>query len=440
MSQRPHLSRALLDAYCRGQASPHELAVEVARVLEGECAECAGRLAGAGVDYDDAVQEASLGARREVSDMDTARRHLPAALQSLVPTWPEALLQAAGEERFHTPAFVEYQVQAAWDAMEGEAWRPAHQAADLAAAAAARLDVTRHGRLLVTLLQAEVELVRARVAVSRGRDRDAERALAAIAVFEAEELSEEVQAAACVGRAVLSLRHGDRKAARRALERGQTLVRDGAAGRWAWAVQTMLAVVERRAGRPEAAVGHLDLLRGEKATKLPGPWRWPAARELVAALVADGRTAEAEAAVARCDTLRGGTGPGGTARDRAERTHLRATLLRHLGQPEESAALLWQAFREYLALGLGVRAATTAGELARVMVTAPRGHVDPDRLGSALEELATRCQLPGEVLDALAGLAGNLARGTLGPEDLDELEDELLVAHPPWGPARHERG
>lgn len=267
MTKRPHLRRALVDDYFRGQVPAGELAAEVARVLAGECEECREALNTTGAGYDRAMQAASLRARAGVEELEAERRHLPEALATLSRSWPEALVQVAAEERFHAVAFVEYEVEAAWAAVAGEDWRSARQATELAMAAAARLPVERYGRILVARLQAEAELVRARVAVATGHDHEARKALGAVEASGATAACRELEAGLLVARAVLALREGDPRAARQHLQRAADLAREGRAGRWAGSV----AAMQRR------------LERGRTSRDRPGDIAaaWPRFRQLV---------------------------------------------------------------------------------------------------------------------------------------------------------------
>ena len=436
MTQPRHLNRALLDAYFAGQASEYDLVGEVARVLERDCEVCESGLAPARIDYDRALRAANRRIRAELADLDEERRRVRGLLHELAGlTEPETLLRVAGDGRFHTVALVEYELGAAWAGLEGEAWQAARHAVELGTVAVVRLDTGRYGKVGVSCLRAEAELARARVAVAQGRDPEARRALEGAGEWVGSSLSEEAHAGLLLGQAVLALREGDERGAGNELAAAEEICRRGGAARRRVSIETLLAALARRAGRPEAAADRLRGSLGSIELGSGGGVRWRAAYELVVALL---ESSEVEEALGFVSAWEGELEGRGAAEARvsagaAELAHLRGLVLRALRRPERGEAALRWAFCLHVTLGRGLRALAVAADLARGTVARSGSAGSLEWLGRALEGVVARTELAGEPLEALARFSGSLWRGTLRGEEVDDFEERISRGDPPWG-------
>ncbi len=426
MTVRPHLSRERLDACFEGR-EPWEALAEVTRLVEAECPECARRLAGRGAVAIDSLLTARRRERLSPEALEAEGRELPDLLRRLGDlSGPQILLEVTGHSRYHQLALAQYELAAAWAAVDGEAWSGAAEAADLAVAVAARLDPGRYGPRALTELQANAELATARVALARGDDAKAERALDT-AAGTAPGLSAELAAGIALGSACLAVRAGREGEARDALEgAGEE------AGRWRLSILTLQAMLDRRAGRPDLSAGRLVRLLDFGSDRPRDPAEWRAARELVLALLEDRRREDAEALVASWRKEDPQTGP---ARGRAatpELARLEGRLLRAAGKPDAAADRLRSAFEGGLAFGRGLWAAGVICQAARCRLEGARG---TGWLSQAAEDLVVLEELPGEAREALARWGMRLWRGALAPEDVEELESSLRRVDLPWSAA-----
>ena len=433
MTARPHLSRERLDAYFEGR-EPWEALAEVVHLVEAECPECARRLAAPGSGPADALLTARGRSNLSPEALEAERRDLPELLRSLSGlAGSRILLEVTGNPRCHTIALAEYELAAAWAAVDGETWSGAAEAADLAVAIAARLDSGRYGSRAVSELQANTELARARVALARGDDAEADRALD-LAAVNAPGLSAELAAGIALGKACLALRAGSEEEARLDLDGiGEE------AGRWRCSIASLHAALDRRTGRPDLAAERLRGLLGLLGLLGPEPLRpqvaaqWRAARELLLALLEDSRRADAEALLAswRGEDPQTDSAPGRPAA--TELARLEALLLQAAGKPEAAADRLRRAFEGGVAFGRGLWAAEVACQAARCRLEGARG---TGWLSPALEELVVLEELPGEAREALACWGMRLWRGALAPEDVEVLESTLSRVDLPWSAAR----
>jgi hypothetical protein len=449
MPQAHHLSRALLDAFFQGDASRADLLAETIRAIEAECATCRRTLATGRIDYARAVQEASQRYRAALPELQAEHDQLPELLQALGATGPDndldTLLHVARHRRFHTTAFVSYQLAAGWTALDSEDRQTVAQARDLAETAASRLETARYGRPLVTELRAETELLRARLALAgpaAGHPGGApdggevERALAAAAELAQAAASADLAAGVEIGRACAALRAGDPFTARRHLEQATRTAPRPPDSRWHLSRETLLARLERRAGDPAAASRRLSRIEERPPARRHRRTEWTAAREQALALLALGRRAEAEKAVARRRKVEGSAIP-------ADLHHLEALTLPIADSPEAlqlASQKLRAAFTTHLALGQGLRAATTVLDLLRLTRSSrPTPPPAPGHPTQLLEPLVARRPLPAPAVTAFATLARGLHHPTTtptgAPDPIDHADDLLFALDPPWSPS-----
>lgn len=101
---------------------------------------------------------------------------------------------------------------------------------------------------------------------------------------------------------------------------------------------------------------------------------------------------------------------------------------------------LHAAFTTDLALGHGLRAATTVLDLLRLTRRARTGPSPPAGLATGLlDALIARCPLPAPAVAALATLARDLhdpiTVPTGHPDPIDQADDLLFALDPPWSPS-----
>lgn len=441
MDASHHLSRTLLDAYFQGDASEADLLSAAIRALENDCATCRGNLGASGVDYSRAARRARERYRANVRELQAERRHLPELLQDLAGATASAayndfdtLLHVAGERRFHTAAFVSYQLAAGWQAADAEDRPSAALARDLADASATRLDGARYGRPLVAQLRGETELLRARLALAEPAapvaypgSGEVEAALQAAAALVPAAASTDLAIGVETGKACAALRAGDRFLARRHLDEASRLASHGAIDRWRLGRETLLARLERRAGEPEQAVQRLTGLF-EAAERAPAKVWWTAARERVKALVALGGRQEAQTLVTRWQIE-------STNATRADLDHLQAITLSIDTSPDAlqlAATELRAAWAAHLARGHAIRASTAILDLLRVR---PR-HSTRTLAIDLLDMLIACCDLPAPALATLTSLARSLhdPESDHATDLVDRTEDTLFALDPPWSP------
>lgn len=440
MAASHHLSRTLLDAYLQGDVSEPDLLDAALRALESDCTTCRRNLAAAGVDYTRAIRRARDRYRATVPELQAESRHLPELLQDLAATTATApdhfdtLLHVAADRRFHTAAFVSYQLAAGWHAADAEDRPSAALARDLADASATRLDAARYGRPLVAQLRGETELLRARLAlaepaapVASPDSGEVEAALHTAAALVPVSASTDLAIGVETGRACAALRAGDRFLARRHLDEASRLACHSAIDRWRLGREILLARLERRAGESERAAERLAGIF-EEAGRAPAKLWWTAAREQVKALAALGRRQEAHTLVTRWQIE-------STNAARADLHHIQALTLPIDTSPDAlqlAATQLHTAWAGHLARGHALRAATAVLDLLRIR---PRHSINAQATG-LLDTLVTRCDLPAPALATLTSLARSLhdPESDHATDLVDRTEDTLFALDPPWSP------
>ena len=429
MATTPHLSRELLDDYVAGRATPLDLVETIARHLERDCCPgCRKSLAPAATAT--LVARAAGRFRARAAELERETHALPARLAELEPLGSAGvLLQAGAQPRFHTAAFVTYELALAWEALDAGALQVAGEGLELAFLAALRLDPARYGRPAARRLEAECWILRALLAVARGLPaEEAGESLDRAHPLVVQNLrSDRLLAAYLLAQGRERLWAGRPAEALGLLARAAEVARHPEARRWRPAIETALARLEREAGRPEAAARRLRAVAGEWLGAPGSASDWRAARELVASLLAAG---DAEEAAAFLAAWRGGA-PEPPPGARAELSFLRGLLATGLGRLEAARRSLEAAWRGLLRRGRGVDAALVAAERGRLEL-AEDGAVQPaaagalTALGAHLPALLASGDLPGADREALAGFARALVRGTLTSGDVTAFERTLL--------------
>lgn len=441
MAAPHHLSRTLLDAYVQGDASEADLLSAAIRALENDCATCRRSLTAAGVDYTRAIRRARERYRATVRELQAEHRHLPELLQDLAGATAttahsdfDTLLHVASDRRFHTAAFVSYQLAAGWQAADAEDRTSAALARDLADATTSRLDAARYGRPLVAQLRGEIELLRARLALAEPAasiaypgSGEVEAALHAAAELVPAAASTDLAIGVETGKSCAALRTGDRFLARRHLDEASRLASHSTIDPWRLGREILLARLERCAGEPERAVQRLAAI-SEAAGRGPTKLWWTAARERVKAVAALGRWKEAQTLVTRWQK-------GAPNAARVDLDHLQAIALPIDTSPDSlhlPTTQLRTAWAAHLARGHGLRAATAVLDLLRLR---PRHSTSP-LATELLDTLVARCDLPAPALATLTSLAGSLhdLAGTHATDLVERAEDALFALDPPWSP------
>ncbi|HUP42403.1 MAG TPA: hypothetical protein VM599_04270 [Thermoanaerobaculia bacterium] len=436
MTDSGHLSRELLDGFFMGRVSPLALVAETAEHLEATCPECRRRLP-PGPALRRAFREARRRVRARAAEIETERAELPRRLAELAEReGSEVLLAVAGSARFHTAAFVEYQLGVGWPAVERGELAAAREAVELGYLAALRLAPDRYGSIAVARLETESLLLRARLALAQGAREEAELALEAAERLVPECVSDDLRAGLLLGRASLLAWRDEAPAARRILDEASRISAEGRAERWRPSIETSLARLDRGEGRPEAGARRLRTLLlalPDRPRNLPA---WSAARELVCSLVASGELGEAAAFVARWR----GDEKRCVGEGQAELAHAQGLVLSALERRLAARRALWTAWVLYRLHGRALDAAMAALELALLCAApGPAGEALTSResLVCALEDLVLREPVPGEGLVLIARLARALCRDRLDERELAEIEGLYFRLRPAWGVAGH---
>jgi len=441
MTSSGHLSRELLDGFFLGRVTPLELLGEAAGHLEETCPECRRRLEPGRLGYRRALREAGRRVRARAEEIEAERAALPARLAELGARRGSGMfLLVAGSPRFHTAAFTELELGRGWAAVERDELAAAREAVELGYLAAVRLDRGRYGRIAVARLEAESFLLRARLALALGNREEAELALEAAEELLPFCLTDDLRAGLLLARASFHLWQGEEPAARRLLDEASRLAVQGRAERWRPSIETALARLERRGGRPELAAERLRRLFREFPDGPRDLASWSAARELVGALVAAGEADEAAVFITwwRGEEER----PVGEhlGEGRPELALSQARILADRGRRLGARRALWSAWVLLRIHGRGLDAALAVLELARLgAAPGPDGEALASResLLRALEELILREAVPGEGLVLIARLARALCRDRLDERELAEIEGLYLRLRPAWGVAGH---
>lgn len=313
----PHLRREVLDEFFLGRVSAVELLGRTAEHLSAACPGCRHRLGRDPDRYRRHLEGAAAQVRIRAEELADERAELP-ALVARLGGWSDLdrYVAVALGPQFHTPAFVEHQVDVGWGAVAYGEPAAAREALELAAAAVQALRVDRYGRRTRLLHEGEVDLLRARILLGEGEIEAAEGALDAAGRIEAEVGCFDLHAGVLLGRGCVHLARGATESAEAALRSAAAT----GAGAWRGSIAEALARWSHRPpGRPGTVappVASREGLWREWRRHGPGGLRFRLSltvAELARRLTLDAPPAERSAALrelaAMCQELVLGAGP-----------------------------------------------------------------------------------------------------------------------------------
>jgi hypothetical protein len=419
-----HLDRPTLDEYFLGEASVLDLLGRGVRHFartEAPAQALSAQQALLG------VAEAAL--RAEAEDVERERAELPGLLLGLEGvSSPGALAWVARDSRFHILWFAESLLSAGAKALERRDLHATHRLAELAEVALRGIDLARYGPLLLADAKGELLVLRAALALAQGELNEADALWNALRLsIRAGTVSDEVRGGFTLVRAGLCVARQEWGEARAALEAASLLCTGGGATRWEPWAEAGAAWLDRRSGHPEAAVARLTAYF-EWGSRWPvgSPIElWPA-RELVLGLRALGQPEKAAEHVEHWAAE-----PDAEGLAAVELAYFSALL----GAGGDGGEALERAYRNYLALEMGLAATAVALDLYQVQGAShgPRAL----ELGTRLEEVALLDCVSADTVAALARFAYQPAADERGA--LEALQDRLTQARAGWGPAlRHD--